>query len=150
MARKSHDDALGVAGAETIIGTGVIVRGNLNSQADIIVDGILEGSIKTSGNVTIGVNAQIKANIYATNTTIAGTVLGNIEAEGETSILETGHVEGDISSTGLAIASGGVFIGKSVMEAHPRLEINSSGNGTSSRTASTDLKLKRSKQGHDV
>jgi cytoskeletal protein CcmA (bactofilin family) len=126
MARKSHDDALGVAGAETIIGTGVVVHGNLKSQSDIVIDGVLDGTISTSGNITIGVNAQITANIQAANATIAGSLKGNVKADGEATILETGHVEGDISSAGLAISTGGTFIGRSFMEAPTRLERNDS------------------------
>jgi cytoskeletal protein CcmA (bactofilin family) len=122
MPRKSHEDALGVAGAETVIGTGVVVHGNLRSESDISIDGTLTGEITTDGDVTIGVNARIKANIRATNVAIAGTLHGNITAGGETTIRETGHVEGDIKAGGLAIASGGIFIGRSIMETPPQLD----------------------------
>lgn len=116
MARKNHSDALGVAGAETIIGTGVNVRGDLNSESDIIIDGNLEGSLTTIGDVTIGVNATIKATIRGYNVTVAGHLTGNIEATGDTTIRETGQVQGDIRSAGLAISTGGVFIGRNHMQ----------------------------------
>jgi cytoskeletal protein CcmA (bactofilin family) len=122
MARKSHDDALGVIGAETVIGTGVSVQGDLASDSDIMIDGDLTGSIKAGGDVTIGINAHIKGGITGANVTIAGDVRGNIKAEGEAAIRETGHLVGDIDATGLAIASGGVFIGRSLMQAPPRLD----------------------------
>lgn len=122
MARRTHEDALGVTGAETVIGTGVVVQGNLNSEADIIIDGQLTGDIKTEGNVTIGVNAQIHANIQATNVSVAGNLTGNITASGEASIGETGTVKGDIRASGIAITSGGAFIGRSIMKPPPRLE----------------------------
>jgi cytoskeletal protein CcmA (bactofilin family) len=131
MARRSHDDALGVVGAETIIGSGVVVHGNVTSEADIIIDGTLDGSIKTSGNLTIGVNAHVKANVEATNVTVAGTLNGNIAASGEAAIAESGHVKGDIHSIGLSIASGGVFSGRSIMEAPPRLGDEDSGSEAS-------------------
>jgi cytoskeletal protein CcmA (bactofilin family) len=121
MARKTHDDALGVAGAETVIGTGVEVQGNLTSESDIIVDGNLDGSLKAGGNVAIGVNATVKGDIQAVNVTVAGTLVGDITASGEADIRETGHVKGNIHATGLAITSGGVFIGRSYMDAPPRL-----------------------------
>jgi cytoskeletal protein CcmA (bactofilin family) len=121
MARKSHEDALGVAGAETVIGTGVVVNGNLSSESDIIVDGTLDGAIKAGGNVIIGVNAIVKGNVEATNVTISGSLQGDITASGETTIGETGHLKGNILSTSLAISSGAVFIGRSVMKATPRL-----------------------------
>jgi cytoskeletal protein CcmA (bactofilin family) len=150
MARKTHDDALGVAGAETVIGTGVIVHGDLTSEADIIIDGTLDGTIKTTGNITVGVNAHIKANIYATNATIAGTIQGNIKAEGETSILETGHVEGDIKSAGLAISSGGTFIGRSVMEVPQRLEHSTLSDDSKTTNNKNHIRVKNTNRDHEA
>jgi len=121
MARKSHDDALGVAGAETVIGTGVIVVGNLASDSDIAIDGNLDGNIKAGGNVTIGINANVKGDVEGTNVSVAGNLTGNIKADGEASILETGHVKGNIRASGLAITSGGIFNGRSLMEVSSHL-----------------------------
>lgn len=121
MARKAHDDALGVAGAETIIGTGVVVHGNLESQSDITIDGTLDGIVKAEGNVMIGINALIKGDITATNVTVAGNLHGDVYATGEASILESGQVKGNIKSAGLSISPGGVFIGRSIMEQPPSL-----------------------------
>jgi cytoskeletal protein CcmA (bactofilin family) len=122
MARKSHEDALGVAGAETVIGTGVVVHGELVSESDIAIDGTLDGSIKTSGNVIVGINADIKANIQGGSVIISGTVKGNVTSESETSILETGHLVGDVHASGLAISSGGIFVGRSMVNTPPRLQ----------------------------
>lgn len=122
MARKTHEDALGVAGSETVIGTGVVVRGNLVSESDITCDGTLTGKIKTAGDVTIGMNGRITADIEAANVSVAGAVTGNILAAGIATIRETGHVEGDIRAQSLSISSGAVFIGRSIMEGAPQLE----------------------------
>jgi cytoskeletal protein CcmA (bactofilin family) len=115
MARKTHDDAFGATGAETIIGAGVTVQGELTSDSDITIDGKLDGNITTNGDVIIGVNARIKATIRATNVTITGHLTGDIHATGEASIRETGQVEGNITAGGIAISSGGIFIGRSQM-----------------------------------
>lgn len=117
MARKVHEDALGVAGAETVIGTGVNVKGNLSSQSDIIVDGHVAGNIHAEGNVTIGVNAQVSGEITGANVTVGGEHRGNITASGETTLLATGQVHGNIATGGLAVNSGAIFIGQCKMEA---------------------------------
>jgi cytoskeletal protein CcmA (bactofilin family) len=116
MVRKSHDDALGVSGAETIIGTGVTVEGQLNSESDISIDGRLTGNISTLGDINIGVNAVIKADVSAANVTVAGELAGNISASAAVIIRETGQVQGDITSHGLSINPGGVFIGRNHMQ----------------------------------
>jgi len=119
MARKTHDDAFGAAGAETMIGAGVTVHGNLVSESDVTIDGQLEGDVTATGDVTVGVSARVKGNVHGTNVTVLGHLKGNIVARGEASIRETGQVEGDITSAGIAINSGGIFVGRSKNANHP-------------------------------
>jgi cytoskeletal protein CcmA (bactofilin family) len=118
-----RDDVLGVTGADTVIGAGVIVHGNLTSESDVMIDGTLDGDIRTMGDVTIGVNARIKANVHGLNVTVAGELQGNIIAEGEATIRETGRVTGDITAAGLAITSGGIFSGKSIVHQQRELDL---------------------------
>ena len=109
MARR--DDVLGMSGAETLIGSGVTVKGNLKSDSDVVIDGTLTGEIRTLGDVTIGINGILKSNIIAGNVTISGSVTGNISAENEVTIKESGQVHGDVTALGLTIQTGGIFVG---------------------------------------
>ncbi len=113
MARRN--DPLPVTGTETVIGTGVKVKGAFNCEGDISIDGWLDGEIKASGNVTIGVNGVIKGDISAQNITILGQLRGNIEAEGETTIGHAGNLRGNITTASLSIESGAMFIGRTTM-----------------------------------
>lgn len=107
--KKSH------GGAETIVGTSVKLKGNLKSDGDIIIDGIVNGELKTKGSVVIGKNANVVANIKAGNVSISGAVQGNIEAVDRLDITESGRVLGDIAANVLSIAPGAMFSGKSQM-----------------------------------
>src|SRR6185369_11312201 len=137
----THDDALGVVGAETIIGAGVVVHGELDSQSDVMIDGELEGNITTTGDIVIGVNAKVKATVKGANVTVAGQLKGDIHALGEAAIRETGQVNGDITAGGIAISSGGIFVGRSRMmptESHlspsqPAPDTNSNDHETTSK-----------------
>ncbi len=114
MAKKT--DSLSVSGSnETIIGTGVSAKGSLVSETDIIIDGNFSGDIKAGGNLSLGVNAVVKADISAENVLIAGHLKGDIVVVGETSIAESGRVHGNITTSLLSISSGAVFIGTSKM-----------------------------------
>lgn len=114
MAKKQ--DLLGVVGAETVIGSGVKLRGNLVSDGDIIVDGALAGNIKTKGNLTIGVNAHVTGDVTADSVSVAGHLDGNVRASDSTTIAETGQVNGDIATGRLHIDMGAIFIGASKMK----------------------------------
>ena len=104
MARR--DDVLGVTGAETIIGAGVVVDGTLIGEGDMVIDGTVTGTIRASGNVTLGVNAEVKASIEGDNITVAGAVDGPIMAHGEATIRETGRVHGNIAGIATAATGG--------------------------------------------
>jgi len=120
MARR--DDVLGVSGAETIIGAGVKVVGNLNSEGDVHIDGNYTGEIEARGDVLLGINAKVKGNITARNVAVAGSLKGNIVAEGEAALRDSGHINGDITCISLNIEHGGVFVGRSRMQAAPTLD----------------------------
>lgn len=101
--------------AETIVGTSVKLKGNLKSDGDIFVDGIVAGEIKTKGSVKIGANANVIASIKAKNVSVSGSVQGNIEAADRLEITQSGRVFGDIAASVLSISAGAVFSGKSQM-----------------------------------
>lgn len=100
---------------ETVIGAGVKVKGTLVSEGDISIDGELKGSIKAGGNLTIGVNGQIEANIAAKNIRIGGHLIGNVKAENETVVEGSARVKGNIHTSLLSIDQGAVFLGQSIM-----------------------------------
>jgi cytoskeletal protein CcmA (bactofilin family) len=121
---KKGEIVVNEGAAETIVGTSVKLKGNLKSDGDIIVDGVVAGEIKTKGSVKIGKNANIIANIKAKNVSVSGAVQGNIEATDRLELLETGKVLGDVSANVLSIAAGAVFSGKSQMnDSHKDSEV---------------------------
>lgn len=137
MGRKSHEDALGVAGAETVIGTGVRLKGNLKTESDLAIDGQLQGDISADGDVSIGVNARIHGNVTGRNITIAGEVEGNVQAQEEISILATGQIRGDLRANALSINSGGIFIGNSRMDVPGKTSSSATGPSISSHQQSS-------------
>ncbi len=111
MARRG--DLISVTGgAETVIGSGVTAKGSLVSESDIIVDGTFTGDIRAGGSVTLGVNAIVKGNVKARSVSVAGDLTGNVSAEEELSISETGRLTGDISTLQFSVGTGAVFNGQ--------------------------------------
>lgn len=100
---------------ETVIGPSVKVKGDFNGQGDIIVEGIIEGSIKTNGNLEIGKTAKITASVEAKEAKIGGHVTGNVKTKGFLEITASAKIFGDIETSGLSIERGAVLNGKCVM-----------------------------------
>jgi cytoskeletal protein CcmA (bactofilin family) len=108
---------------ETIIATAMRIDGELKSNGNIRVDGIVSGKVHTSQDLMIGPSAQIDADLIASNAVIAGVVKGNVTIKNSLTIAETGRVLGNISCTRLEIRHGASFIGNCRMQEAKQLEI---------------------------
>ena len=97
---------------ETIIGPSVQVEGNFVANGNVIIEGIVSGTIRTEKNLKVGVNAKIFANVSAANALIAGEVQGNIKIKENLELTNTAKVFGDIKTKVLNINSGASLNGK--------------------------------------
>lgn len=102
---------------ETVIGPSVKVKGDFNGQGNIIVEGLVEGSLKTNGNLEVGKMAKITADVEAKEAKIGGQVAGNVKIKGFLEITATAKIFGDIETAGLSIERGAIFNGKCAMTA---------------------------------
>jgi cytoskeletal protein CcmA (bactofilin family) len=95
------------------IGKAVRVEGKVISGEDLTIDGDIVGSIELGGHsLTIGEDAQIKADLLAKIVTISGKVTGNVKAVEKVELRATGSVEGDITAPRFVMAEGAVVLGK--------------------------------------
>ncbi|HUC20481.1 MAG TPA: polymer-forming cytoskeletal protein [Candidatus Polarisedimenticolaceae bacterium] len=114
MAKKR--EVFNVAGIDTAIGSSVKLKGNLETEGDVALDGSLLGNVKSGGQVVVGINGHVKGNIQAISVISAGQVEGHIVAIDSVSLMESGQVRGDITSGRLEVAMGAIFIGTSKMK----------------------------------
>lgn len=95
------------------VGKSVKFQGTLTSSEDMTIDGQVEGTIDIQENaLTIGPDADIKADIVASTVTIHGTVTGNVRAKQKVDIKSTGRVEGNLFTPRLVMADGAVVRGR--------------------------------------
>lgn len=100
---------------ETVIGPNARFSGKLETDGGLRIDGLCEGSIRAAGNVIVGEQGRVLADIDANNVSVSGAVKGKIVASGRLEILSTGKVWGDIAVTSFLIEEGGFFRGQSLM-----------------------------------
>lgn len=101
------------SGVETIIGKGARFTGELVDQGTLRMDGVFSGTIRSGGDVYIGVDAEVTATITAANATIAGKVTGDVSVSGKLELLSTASLFGDIKAGVLSIEEGATFRGVS-------------------------------------
>jgi len=96
----------------SIIGEGSIFKGKFYINGSLQIDGRFEGEVKTRDHLIVGEMGKVKTDITAKNVTIGGTVIGNIEAEEEVSLLSTGRVLGNIRAPKVNVEEGVVVQGE--------------------------------------
>ncbi|TVX91811.1 bactofilin family protein [Paenibacillus agilis] len=101
---------------DTIISYGTAIEGQLNCPSNLRIDGQFKGTITCQGTVIIGNNGETHANIEAKQIIVAGTIYGELTAEGKLTITSTGHVAGNCVSQSLVIEEGGTLNGISKMK----------------------------------
>jgi cytoskeletal protein CcmA (bactofilin family) len=95
------------------LGKSVMIKGELSGSEDLTLYGRMEGSVKLPEyTLTIGPDADIRAEISAKTVVVMGGVTGNVFAGERVEIRSTGSVTGDIASPRFAIQDGGSMRGK--------------------------------------
>lgn len=91
---------------ETIIAQGVRVEGEFIAEGDVIIEGELRGTITTAGDLRIGDNARVEADIRARNAVISGDVHGTLQIESKLDLLSTSKITGDVAAEILSVEAG--------------------------------------------
>lgn len=100
-------------GAPATIGKSVQIRGEVKGSEDLLVDGVVEGTITLSDSrLTIGPNARVEANVSARDVVIVGSLNGDIQATGRVELRAGANLVGDIYAARLSIEENAMFSGK--------------------------------------
>jgi cytoskeletal protein CcmA (bactofilin family) len=105
---------------ETFIGPNTNFKGTIVCDGSIRIDGVCEeGLIKTVGNIVVGPEAKVGADLEAENISVSGAVTGSITASGRLEILSTGKVWGDAVVGSFLLDEEAFFKGKLTMKDEP-------------------------------
>lgn len=99
----------------TVIAGGVRVEGEFSSQGDVLIEGEVHGNITTSGMLTVGPQAKLKAGVKAEKAVIAGVIEGNLEVGSHLDIKSTASILGDVVCQTATVESGATVDGRVVI-----------------------------------
>jgi cytoskeletal protein CcmA (bactofilin family) len=105
----------GEGNLNSMLGSGCKVKGTIELQGTIRVDGEFDGEIKCPDTLIIGKSGIVRANVTVKNAVIGGKLLGNIQASNKIELQTGSHVEGDIQTARLVIDEGVFFEGSCKM-----------------------------------
>ena len=99
--------------AERVLDVDASMQGSLvfNDPVNLRINGRFEGTLNTKGNLMIGENAVIDADISGDSIVIAGKVTGTIRAVKELKLIAPACVVGEVNTPVLSVAEGAIIDG---------------------------------------
>ena len=121
MPMRNYDSAPSSNGSATI-GKAVMVKGQIFSREDLIIDGEVEGTVEAQEHrVTVGPNGKVHAGVKAREIVVLGTIHGNVEAADKIDIRKDAKLVGDIKTSRIVIEDGAYFKGSiDITKAEPK------------------------------
>jgi len=146
LARTAGDDDLT---GETVVGPEIAIRGRIEGEEDLRVEGRVEGSVSLTETLYVEPEGVVLAQIEARDVVISGIVIGDIAAANSVTLNRNAKLVGNISAPRVIIADGASFRGDVVMdhedfqqpvrertrarETVPRTSVGSTGRSTARR-----------------
>lgn len=112
MAQANRSRATIQGGQPARIGGGTRVRGRIEGEGDLTVDGTVEGNIHLAGDVIIGEEGSATSDIEGHDVSVEGKLEGDIEASGSVRLGTASRVRGNVRGTAVIIEDGAQFSGR--------------------------------------
>lgn len=87
------------------------IKGNIESNGDIRIDGVLEGDLDCKGRVVVGPESKITGTIRCSSGEIMGFVKGEIFVKELLSLKATASISGNLIMGKLSVEPGARFVG---------------------------------------
>jgi cytoskeletal protein CcmA (bactofilin family) len=94
-----------------LLSRGVSIKGSVKFLNELLLDGEVEGTIVSSGTLTIGEQARVRGEIRTKSVNVRGTVEGNIFVTERCELQANCTVRGDIEAPRLVVNENATFLG---------------------------------------
>ena len=106
---KKDKQNLEPTSTQNIISQGTIIVGDLTSEGDLRIDGIVEGNLRTKGKVVVGKSGFIKGTLNGTDAYFEGKFSGKLTLSNTLTLKSSAHIEGEVVLGKLSVEPGATF-----------------------------------------
>jgi cytoskeletal protein CcmA (bactofilin family) len=111
MARERSGNGAPPESVISIIGPGMKVVGDCESDGTIRIEGSVEGSVRAGKAVVVGKDGVISGDVATQDAVIAGTIRGTLVAESRLELQATCRIEGDVRARRMQLEEGALLNG---------------------------------------
>ena len=94
---------------QNTIAQGTIIEGDLKSEGDFRIEGVINGTLITKGKVVIGTTGLVEGSLSCNNADIEGKIKGKLVVLETLSLRASANVYGDVQTSKLAVEPGATF-----------------------------------------
>jgi cytoskeletal protein CcmA (bactofilin family) len=103
------------AASASVIGAKTQFKGEITGTETVVVEGLVEGTVRITGPLKVAPGGTVKANVSAQSVVIAGELVGDCQASERVEIEAAGRLNGNIRAPRVVIVEGATFRGSSDM-----------------------------------
>jgi cytoskeletal protein CcmA (bactofilin family) len=87
-------------------------QGSMHVEGDLLIDGIVHGSIEVRGDVVISETGLVEGpELRARNLIVHGVLKARVMLEGTLTLSHTARLEGDVNANALSVEAGAFYMG---------------------------------------
>ena len=104
------------------VGSGSIIKGNLECHEGFIVEGSVEGNLRSDGAIVLGREAVVQGDVTARELAVSGIVIGTIRCSVRLEVFKPARISGAIQAPLLKIESGASIYARIIMSKPPKTQ----------------------------
>ena len=98
-----------------LLSQGVSIKGSVKFLNELLIDGEVEGTIDSTGTLTLGEHARIRGDIRTKSVKVRGTVEGNIFVTERCELQAGCTLRGDVEAPRLMVDENATFLGSATI-----------------------------------
>lgn len=111
MARERDNPTTAPESVISIIGPGMTIVGDCETDGTVRVEGTVEGSISAGKAVVVGKQGRVKGDVSTQDAVVSGRVEGKLVAASRLELQATCHIEGEVHTRRMQLEEGAVLNG---------------------------------------
>jgi cytoskeletal protein CcmA (bactofilin family) len=111
MARDRAGNATTTEAVISIVGPGMKVVGDCETDGTIRVEGTVQGSVRAGKAVVIGKDGVVKGDIATQDAVVSGRIMGSLVADSRLEVQASAHIEGEVKARRMQLEEGAVLNG---------------------------------------
>ena len=128
MARDRGDGGTAPEAVISIVGPGMKVVGDCETDGTVRIEGTIQGSVRAGKAVVIGKEGTVQGDIFTQDAVVSGRIIGSLTAESRLEVQASATIEGEVKARRMqldegAVLNGSVTMGQSATKEKPVFQV---------------------------